>query len=153
MQKNSRTYRITSEDWFHDIPFMIKPWDRIAFTGDLGAGKTTYIRHLLRSYFRDDTLIIRSPSYTYYNTYEPHSPEHSAVYHFDLYRLEDPEEFFLIGGNDILESSSSIILIEWPEILEDLFMPTHHIHISVGENDTYRDIIITEYTSDVASSK
>lgn len=151
MQKNSHTYLIPSEESFSDIPFYLTKGDRIAFTGDLGTGKTTYIRYLLRKYFFDDKMIIRSPSYTYYNTYEPKSMAQVPVYHFDLYRLSHQEEFFLIGGDDIFQKKNTIILIEWPEILGEYFIPTYHIHIAL-ENDQ-RILTLTSYSSETASSR
>ena len=64
------------------------------FYGDLGAGKTTFIRKLLQKHLQKKDLIVRSPTYTYYQEYQNDS---SRVYHFDLYRLEDIETFYMIG--------------------------------------------------------
>ena len=59
---------------------------------------------------------VTSPTYTYYNKY-------NNIYHFDLYRLQDYNEFFAIGGEDILDNNEWIILIEWPELLEKYYQP------------------------------
>jgi tRNA A37 threonylcarbamoyladenosine biosynthesis protein TsaE len=62
-------YIIQDEKELDDIVFDIVPGDRIFFYGDLGAGKSTYIRHILRKYLSDPELIVRSPTYTYYQKY------------------------------------------------------------------------------------
>jgi tRNA threonylcarbamoyladenosine biosynthesis protein TsaE len=59
----------------------------------------------------DPILVVRSPTYTYYQKYS------TSIYHFDLYRLEDYDTFVSIGGEEILGDSCTITLIEWPEIL------------------------------------
>jgi tRNA A37 threonylcarbamoyladenosine biosynthesis protein TsaE len=53
----------------------------------------------------------------------------SPVYHFDLYRIEDPGDIFLIGADDIFADPSSICLIEWPEILRERVTPTVIVEI------------------------
>jgi tRNA A37 threonylcarbamoyladenosine biosynthesis protein TsaE len=85
----------------------------------------------------DPTLVVRSPTYTYYQKYSkeivgtkeigdrgetkenlpPTSSLLPPVYHFDLYRLEDYDTFISIGGEEILQNDDVIVLIEWPEIL------------------------------------
>jgi tRNA threonylcarbamoyladenosine biosynthesis protein TsaE len=83
MQKNTEEYIIQDEKELDDIVFDLVPGDRIFFYGDLGTGKSTYIRYILRKYLDDPALIVRSPTYTYYQKYG------SNIYHFDLYRLEE----------------------------------------------------------------
>ncbi len=82
----------------------------------------------------DPTLIIRSPTYTYYQQYtkiqnskfkiqsqnqcmDAFSDNLESIFHMDLYRLEDYDTFISIGGEEILGDTSTIALIEWPEIL------------------------------------
>ncbi len=117
------TYDAVSEDEIPPLLFPLTPWDRIFFFGDLGSGKSTFIRALLRSHFSDDRLIVRSPTYTYYQKYG------LDIYHFDLYRIEFFEDIFLIGAMDIFENPDSICLIEWPERLADSIKPTKKISI------------------------
>ena len=69
MQKMVTEYIIRDEKELDNIIFDLVPGDRIFFSGDLGAGKSTYIRHILRLYMNDPTLIVRSPTYTYYQRY------------------------------------------------------------------------------------
>ncbi len=77
--------------------------------GDLGTGKTTLVRALLRQC--GVTGPIRSPTYT---LLEPYEAAGEAVYHLDLYRLQSPEELEFIGIRDLL-GQSAMWLIEWPE--------------------------------------
>ncbi len=101
MQNTTEKYLINEEKWLDDISLSLIPWDKIFFYGDLGAGKTTYIRKLIQRYLHDTSIVVRSPTYTYYSLYEKEG--FFPIYHFDLYRLESVEVFFSIGGMEILE--------------------------------------------------
>ncbi len=132
MQKNIQEYIIQDEKELDDIIFSLTDWDRIFFSGDLGAGKSTYIRHIIRKHLDNKTLVVRSPTYTYYQKYG------TNIYHCDLYRLEDYSTWVSIGGEEIAQDPSSIMLIEWPEILGDALQPTKKITIEVMEDGRRR---------------
>lgn len=142
MQNTTEKYLINEEKWLDDISLSLIPWDKIFFYGDLGAGKTTYIRKLIQRYLHDTSIVVRSPTYTYYSLYEKEG--FFPIYHFDLYRLESVEVFFSIGGMEILEQKNAILLIEWPEILWNLIEPTKKITLTKWENQTDRILEISQ---------
>ncbi|MEM8616321.1 MAG: tRNA (adenosine(37)-N6)-threonylcarbamoyltransferase complex ATPase subunit type 1 TsaE [Pseudomonadota bacterium] len=86
----------------------LKAGNVIALHGGLGAGKTTFSRALISALMGAETDV-PSPTYTLVQTYEgPNFP----IFHFDLYRLETPEEVFELGWD---ETQDGLALIEWPD--------------------------------------
>jgi tRNA threonylcarbamoyladenosine biosynthesis protein TsaE len=107
----------------------------VALCGDLGAGKTAFIRGLARGLGVRDRVI--SPTFTIVNEYEGILP----LFHFDLYRLMGADELFDIGWDDYLERGG-VCAVEWsaraPEMLEDGI----RVHIRRGEEPDVRHITI-----------
>ncbi len=87
--------------------------DVLALRGDLGSGKTSFCRGIIRTL--TNTHEVPSPTYTLVQTYEA---EKFNIWHFDLYRLEDAHEVWELGIEEALEEG--ICLIEWPERIDNL---------------------------------
>lgn len=80
--------------------------------GDLGAGKTTLCKELIRQLGSSDTVM--SPTYAYMNRYQAGKRE---IFHFDLYRLSSQEAFYQAGFDEYLSRPQSVVFIEWPEVI------------------------------------
>ena len=93
--------------------------DVVGLKGELGAGKTTLARAIIRAAAGDRELIVPSPTFTLVEVYE--TPR-GSFWHFDLYRLEAAEQVYELGWEEAL--ADGIVLIEWPERLGDL-LPRH----------------------------
>ena len=112
----------------------------ITLHGDLGAGKTTLVRHLLRSLGVQGR--IKSPTYT---VVEPHETPTLQVWHFDFYRFDDPREWEDAGFRDIF-ASDGLKLAEWPEKAASLTPPADlAIHIE-AINETERRVTLRTST-------
>ena len=109
----------------------------VVLTGDLGSGKTKLVEGIL-TYFNLENEI-SSPTFTIVNEY--HTSDLN-IYHFDVYRLEDSDEFLAIGGEEYFDKGAC--LIEWGEQIEDV-LPKDFIRISFSRNndeDNIRNIKI-----------
>ena len=100
----------------------LKKGDIIVLTGDLGSGKTKFTEGILKYFGLEDE--ISSPTFTIVNE---HNARNQNIYHFDVYRLSDVDEFFAIGGEEYFDKG--ICLIEWGETIEEI-LPENHKKIT-----------------------
>ncbi len=105
-----------------------------AFYGEMGAGKTTFIKAICKYFGVED--IVSSPTFAIINEYLTSNQE--QIFHFDFYRLKNAGELFDIGYEDYFYSNS-YCLIEWPEKIEE-FLPeeTIRVEINVDRKDNTR---------------
>ncbi|MGY6709900.1 MAG: tRNA (adenosine(37)-N6)-threonylcarbamoyltransferase complex ATPase subunit type 1 TsaE [Rhizobiaceae bacterium] len=119
-----------------DLAAMLRPGDLVFLEGDLGAGKSTLARAIIRNLAGDEAHEVPSPTFTIVQPYETRHP----LLHVDLYRIAAPEEIDELGIGEAL--SSGIVLVEWAERAEGgLGEPSITIAIS-GEGDA-RDFEIS----------
>ena len=112
----------------------------ILFNGDLGTGKTTLIKELVKTLGCEET--VSSPTYSLVNEYKT---EDTSIYHFDLYRLEDEEELYNFGIEEYL-NTSHWLFVEWPNLLKPLIDENYYeITINRLDNNNKRMLELTHF--------
>ena len=102
----------------------------VAFVGEMGAGKTTFIKAICKELEVLDT--VNSPTFAIVNEYETQNSK--SIYHFDLYRIKKSEEVLDIGFEDYLYSGNWCF-IEWPEIAEQ-YLPEQVAKVKIEEKES-----------------
>jgi len=128
-----------------DIAALLEPGDLITLSGDLGAGKTTFARALIRHLAGSDTIEVPSPTFTLMQNYDlPRFP----LVHADLYRLSGPAELAELGFDDLPETA--VLLLEWPDRAAG-FLPADRFDVSLmlspQQGTTFRQARVTGYGS------
>ena len=114
--------------------------DIVILSGELGSGKTKFVQGVLKYFGLENE--ISSPTFTIVNEY--HAKD-TSIYHFDVYRLADTDEFYAIGGEEYFEQG--ICLIEWGEMIENI-LPKDYIKVTFqkdNENEEYRELQIEPF--------
>ena len=115
----------------------LKSGDIVAFNGDLGVGKTVFVKGICD--YLGVTEYVNSPTYTLVNEY--HGKEHT-IYHMDIYRIEDEDELFNIGFFEFL-SEGGIVLMEWAENAEESLSDYNVIMVEINRDGENREIKIS----------
>lgn len=112
-----------------EIAPLFRTGDIITLVGNLGAGKTELCRAIIHALGYEED--VPSPTFSLLQIYEPplNDTKTPAVWHTDLYRLEDPEDVFELGLEDGYDSA--ITLIEWPDRMGDL-LPSEHLQLELS---------------------
>jgi tRNA threonylcarbamoyl adenosine modification protein YjeE len=111
------------------LALKLRQGDAVALQGDLGAGKTTLARALIRALLGDDNAEVPSPTFSLRQTYET---SRLGVSHFDFYRLGDADEVFEIGIDDALAFGA--VIVEWPERADGV-LSENRFDIALEETD------------------
>lgn len=121
-----------TKDLAKKIAKKLQKGDIIILSGDLGSGKTKFTEGFLSFWNLQDE--ISSPTFTIVNE---HHKGDINIYHFDVYRLEDIDEFYAIGGQEYFEKGISVI--EWGEIIENI-LPEEYIKIEFSKDETDENV-------------
>lgn len=119
-----------------DLALALKAGDVLLLDGDLGAGKTTLARGLIRALASDPMHEVPSPTFTLVQSYDTPLP----VHHFDLYRLSSPDELEELGFDEAI--ASGVALVEWPERAADA-MPATSLRIGLDHEGDGRRVTIS----------
>ncbi len=134
-----------------DVAGILAPDDLVTLSGDLGAGKTTFARALIRHLAGDDTIEVPSPTFTLMQTYE--LPLFSLV-HADLYRLSGPGELAELGFEEF--GDGAVTLIEWPDRAGSSLPPDRldiALTLSPQNGPSFRNARVTGYGSFAARTE
>lgn len=111
----------------------------VCFFGELGAGKTTFIKGLVCGAAQLDPAVVQSPTFTYLHIYEGTQ----RIFHFDLYRLRDIDEFLSMGFDEYFEEAG-ICCMEWSEKIES-YLPADRIVVTLEHREKDHRLITIEF--------
>lgn len=122
-----------TRDWARQFSASLKVGDVICLRGDLGAGKTTWVKGLAEGLGLSGEEHVTSPTFSIMHRYDCRIP----LYHFDCYRMKSPDELAEVGFEEFIHSGEGIVCVEWPEKAGNL-IPKKHITVSLihqGESE------------------
>jgi tRNA threonylcarbamoyladenosine biosynthesis protein TsaE len=135
LKDESETLRLAEK-----MSIFLRPNMNLYLKGELGAGKTTFVRGLLLGLGYQDK--VKSPTYT---LVEPYDLERFTIYHFDLYRFKDEHEWDDAGFREYF-NNQSVCLVEWPEKAGHI-LPQPDISIELSHQSFGRHIHLVSFTS------
>jgi tRNA threonylcarbamoyladenosine biosynthesis protein TsaE len=139
---SARVFRTASEEETialgEEIARELAPSDVVLLSGELGAGKTTIAKGIVKGLKAAAPEDVSSPTFTLIHEYG----ERPKVYHIDLYRIERPSEVLALGLEDLMDSGA-ILLVEWGERFPALW-PPDRVEIRLASlDDTLREVTVT----------
>ncbi len=117
----------------HDLAAVLRPGDLVKLVGEMGAGKTTFVRMLVES-FGIDQSAVSSPTFVIMNMYD-RGEGRPPIAHMDCYRLGDESELDALGWDQIIDSGA-IILIEWPDRIASV-LPNDTLTVAIDHVDEH----------------
>lgn len=127
-----------TEKYGRKIGDILQPGDAVCLIGELGAGKTAFVSGIAKALGIKE--YITSPTFTIVNEYFGKMP----LYHFDVYRIENPEELYDIGYDEYI-NGSGVTVIEWADRIEDM-LPGEYLRVCIlkgsGDNGNHRTITV-----------
>jgi tRNA threonylcarbamoyladenosine biosynthesis protein TsaE len=112
----------------------------LLLNGDLGAGKTLFCRALIQTFSQNFDLNVPSPTYSLLQIYET---QYGSIWHYDLYRLNDPAQLDALSWEDAL-SQAFLVLVEWPERLQ-YYRPKNALSLDIDiDENNHRVLHLTE---------
>lgn len=134
-----------TEDLGRRLAAAVRGLQLVSVRGPLGAGKTTLVRGLLRGLGYDGP--VKSPTFT---LVEPYTAGGVSIYHFDLYRLTDPEEIEYLGWRDYLRADV-LCVVEWPERAGAL-LPTPDLDVMIEASNNHERSVRLQACTSVGSA-
>lgn len=140
--KHSYSVKISSEqetiDFAKEFAARIIEGDVIVLNGNLGSGKTFFIKHAAGVFGINN---VNSPTFSIINEYEGSK----KVYHLDFYRINSAKELYDIGYDDYLNDQQAVIFIEWGNLIPEV-LPEKRIEINIEVNDNFtREFFVVNY--------
>lgn len=116
---------------------LLQPGDCLALHGEMGAGKSSFARAVIRALAHDEALDVPSPTFA---LVQPYNTQLGLVFHYDLWRLASPDELYELSWDDACEG---IMLVEWPDHAADLLPAgAFHLTFTPGEAEQERHVSV-----------
>lgn len=128
-----------TEQFGESLAGSLRVGDFVALDGSLGAGKTTFVRGLARG-LGIDSRCVASPTFV---TMQIYAGDRAELIHIDLWRMKDPSELESIGWDELLASSSSVIVVEWASRIAEA-LPARRIDVAIDFCGTTRTATIVD---------